>query len=329
MSVCWNLSDHPLASSICPWGQQLLSRLPLQTVSCIGLEFSRATSPVDLLIALPVEQLGQAARSLRSRNHQDGVPAFLEHLCLQTNLRGRVDHAWLELDHQSPGRFSAFLGHPGNLQGAQERRALLQLVESCLVQAECESSSRQVLTQIQQRWQNSGLMSRLEAGRHVLSEVGWMNRGDASHLKLLITPGYRQQPLALMERLFGPAMAARLDRQLLTPACTGIDIEREPLNVHISLALGTTALRAAVEISHSPTQQACDFQTLFCRNLQQLPGMGRHAQAVLEHLQTTQRSAGQSALRAQFSHIKIPISEGIANLERSKYYVRLLPREAC
>lgn len=321
-----DLCQHPLAPQICPWALELLSQLPVASIRCIGLEFASATGPVDLLLAIPIERLRQAASSLHRGHAQQQLGICLQGLEQQSNRCSGVDHLWLELDHDRPGTFSTFLGHPGNVQHHQERLALLELVECCLNQPDREPSATAALEQIKQRLRNSTLLQRIQQGRHVLSEVGWMNRGDASHLKLLVTPGYQQHPRALLENLLGTSLTTTIQQQVLDPLSDQIDTNKEPLNVHLSLALGPTALRAALEISHSPSQDSDHFQSAFCQGLQRLPGFRNRACSLIAHWQNSQRQSEVNGVNGQLSHLKIPITAAQPQLEASKYYLRLIPR---
>ena len=320
-----DLRQHPLAPQICPWALQLLSQLPAASIRCIGLEFASATGPVDLLLAIPIECLSQAATCLNRGQEQQQIGMCLQRLEQQSSLCSGVDHLWLELDHDRPGTFSTFLGHPGNVQGHQERLTLLEMCERCLIQPGREAGSTTALAQIKQRLRNSRLLQRIQQGRHVLSEVGWMNRGDASHLKLLITPGYQQRPKALLEHLLGHTLTATIEQQLLDPLSDQIDTNQEPLNVHLSLALGPSVLRAALEISHSPSQESGHFRSAFCQNLQQLPSLRNQASDMIEHWQSSQSKARSDGMNIQLSHLKIPISAAQLQLDAIKYYLRLIP----
>ena len=328
MNNHFHLSTTPLGMSVGQCGRELLSRLPAKIVRCVGLEITTLGEPIDLLIAMGVEHLGLAAQSLGVDPTQTHIHMYLERLAKMHNIHPYVDHLWLELDHAHPDRFSTFLGYPGNIQSKDDRISLLSLVGLALISNDAEESSLQAFRRIQHKLKDSHLVSKIEAGGHIISEVGWMDRPQDCHLKLLIAPGYRKHPAKLIENLFGPSVFAALSKQVFSPLSKGCNTEPISLSVHLSLALGPHSLKTALEISHTPTQKASGFDTEFCNNIKQLPGLETRATQVFDQLRAMAMATSDRAstpIQTRLSHIKIPFSGTAARPESSKFYIRLLP----
>lgn len=323
-----DLSTTPFSKSLNQFSHQLIKAIPGDIVRCLGVEVTRLKDPIDVLLALDIENLNRAAQSVAFEPSHQFLESHLKHLASSQHIDEAIDHIWLEFDYQHPNQFSTFLGYPGNIQSDRDRQCLLRLLKPTLISPNACIKSRQIYRTIQARLNNSNLMHKINMGGHVISEAGWMERGSHSHIKILVTPGYQQQPSKLLKNLLSQLAHTAIKNELLLPLSKIDDIEQEPLNVHLSLALGPQTLRAAVEISHTPTQDSYQFDTNFCLNIQELPGLKNRSRDLFKELSkwpTFESINKTSATNLQLSHIKVPFSESSVQTERSKFYIRILP----
>lgn len=329
MSVFSNISTSTFGPFIHPSSLLLMNSLPSRIVRCLGLEISSIGSGIDLLLAIDLENLDQAAISLNNIPGQERLQLQLKNLARQPSLKTMIDHLWLELDYQHPDCCSTFLGFPGNVQSPAERERLLAMMEEALIEKTDAQESNRVYQAIRNILASSGLLERINSGGHIISEVGWMDRPGNNHLKLLITPGYRQHASTFLQNLLGEAIADGIKTSILATLSNVTNIENEPLNLHLSVAINHESLRVAVEISHTPTQESCQYDTEFCHNILQLSGLAQRGAKIFKQFQAwnqSQDAESAKALISQLSHIKIPLAALSVNIDDSKFYIRLLPR---
>jgi hypothetical protein len=282
---------------------------------------------MDLLIALPVEKLQRAAQMLSGISKMEQIHSHLNQLSKQRFIHQYVDHIWLELDQDHPEQFSTFLGYPGNVQQDNERIAMLDLVAKCLINQELNGSSYHALKLILEYLKTSRLLKQINAGGHIISEVGWMNRMEQSHLKLLITPGYRRSPLDLLSNLFDANMQTMIKEQIIRPLSTIEEPETDPLNIHVSVAVDLDGTRAAVEVSHTPTQNSFRFDTDFCKKIQHFSGQGTQMMPLFQRIKSIQKQSVGKGVRLQLSHLKVSVETEPSSAYKKKIYVRVLTED--